>query len=260
MSNTAKRIIVGIIGIPIFLFLIYSGGIYFFILSLIVAGIALWEFYSLFEQKNFHVFKFTMIGISLCCMILYYYNNFPLYYYFIIVVLLSVIFEIVSYKEKNPVNVFVSVFGFAYVIFPFMLMNVLVNTPGFNYLIYIIVLVWVCDTFAYFGGKFFGKNQLSVISPKKTREGSIIGFVFTVIASLIFYYFYPQYLTLTDAIMLGAITGVFSQIGDLFESLLKRYCNIKDSSHIIPGHGGVLDRFDSLIFIVPLIYLYINLI
>lgn len=112
---------------------------------------------------------------------------------------------------------------------------------------------------AYFGGKFFGKHKLSEISPKKTWEGSAAGLVFTLIASFLFYYFSADKITLTDSIAFGLIIGIFSQIGDLFESLFKRKLNIKDSSHIIPGHGGVLDRFDSLIFVAPLIFLYLEI-
>lgn len=258
MSNTLTRVIVGIIAIPIFLFTIYQGGIYFFILSLLISGIALWEFYSMFQLKGYNVFKFTMIGVSLCSMILYYFNGIPVYYFFILIVFLSIVFEILRGKGLNPFNVFISLFGFSYIALPFMFMNVIVNTPGFNYLIFIIILVWVCDTFAYFGGKMFGKHQLSSISPKKTIEGSVIGFIFTIIFALIFYFAAPE-VTLMRALIIGILVGIFSQVGDLFESLLKRYCGVKDSSHIIPGHGGVLDRFDSLIFIIPIIYLYVNL-
>jgi phosphatidate cytidylyltransferase len=213
----------------------------------------------MFELKGFYTFKFILIGISLCSMILYYFNHLSVYFILVVFLFLPVIFEIFRKSEPNPVNVFLSFFGFIYITFPFMLMNTIANISGFNYLIYIIVLVWVCDTFAYFGGKYFGKNQLTTISPKKTIEGSISGFIFTIIASILFYYFSPQAFTLTDALILGAIIGIFSQVGDIFKSMLKRYCGIKDSSNIIPGHGGVLDRFDSLIFITPVIYLYINL-
>jgi len=111
---------------------------------------------------------------------------------------------------------------------------------------------------AFFGGKFLGKHKLSAISPKKTWEGSVTGLVFTLIASYLFYYFSDGKLTLIDAIVLGVLIGVFSQIGDLFESLFKRKLNVKDSSHIIPGHGGVLDRFDSLIFVTPLVFIYLT--
>lgn len=214
----------------------------------------------MFELKGFYTFKFLLIGISLCSMVIYYFNDVSLYYILIAFLFLSVIFEIFRKAHPNPINVFLSFFGFIYITFPFILMNTIANIGEFNYLIYVIVLVWVCDTFAFFGGKYFGKHQLTPISPKKTVEGSVFGFIFTMIASVLFHYFFPDVFTLKDALILGTIIGIFSQVGDIFKSLLKRYCEIKDSSHIIPGHGGVLDRFDSLIFITPVLYLYINLV
>lgn len=160
--------------------------------------------------------------------------------------------------KHNPLNSVVSVFGLFYAAVPFLLLTKIIYYGQFNYIIYIFILIWTCDSMAFFGGKFLGKHKLSAISPKKTWEGSVTGLVFTLIASYLFYYFSDGKLTLVDAIVLGLIIGIFSQIGDLFESLFKRKLNVKDSSHIIPGHGGVLDRFDSLIFVSPLIFIYLT--
>ena len=113
---------------------------------------------------------------------------------------------------------------------------------------------------AYFGGRKFGKHKLSSVSPNKTREGSVTGFIFTVIISLVLHFIFPNEITIYTAVIIGILTGIFSQIGDLFESMIKRYCGVKDSSNLIPGHGGILDRFDSLIFVVPVIFIYLSLI
>lgn len=161
-------------------------------------------------------------------------------------------------KKHNPLNSVVSVFGLFYVAVPFLLLTKIIYYEQFNYIIYIFILIWTCDSMAFFGGKFLGKHKLSAISPKKTWEGSVTGLVFTLIASYLFYYFSDGKLTLVDAIVLGVLIGVFSQIGDLFESLFKRKLHVKDSSHIIPGHGGVLDRFDSLVFVTPLVFIYLT--
>jgi phosphatidate cytidylyltransferase len=122
------------------------------------------------------------------------------------------------------------------------------------------ILVWVSDSFAFFGGKLFGRHKLAErISPKKTWEGSIIGFVVTIIAGVVLWNLvYPQ-ISLIHFLAVTIIVGVFAQIGDLFESHLKRSVEVKDSSNIIPGHGGVLDRFDSLLFSVPALYIYLYL-
>jgi phosphatidate cytidylyltransferase len=119
--------------------------------------------------------------------------------------------------------------------------------------------IWMCDTAAYFGGKKYGRHLLfEQVSPKKTWEGAIFGFVFAVIAMLAAKILVLGYLTYLHAVVIGALIGVFGQFGDLIESRFKRDAGFKDSSSFIPGHGGVYDRFDSLVYISPIVYLYIS--
>jgi phosphatidate cytidylyltransferase len=254
MSNTLTRILVGIIGIPLVLLLIYLGGVYLFILCLVLQSICLWEFLRMFENKNIFALKTVSIFISIVIFILLSQK----YYYGILLLVIPVMIEVFREKKRNPLNPMISIFGILYVTIPFLLMNEL--GKDFIVLLYVLILIWVCDTFAYFGGKYFGKHKLTSISPKKTIEGAVIGFMFTIAASVVFYFLSTGVLNFFDSIILGVMIGIFSQIGDNFESLLKRYTEIKDSSNILPGHGGLLDRFDSLIFILPLIYFYFNFI
>ena len=112
--------------------------------------------------------------------------------------------------------------------------------------------IFFCDTAAYFVGSLFGKHHFSAISPNKTVEGVVGGFVVAVITFSVCWYFlgspvYPRYL----GIIMGLFIGVFAQVGDLFVSLMKRYFKVKNASDIIPGHGGILDRFGSVFFTVP---------
>ncbi len=117
--------------------------------------------------------------------------------------------------------------------------------------------IWTCDSVAYFAGRAFGKTPLfRRISPKKTWEGGVGGGVGAVAAMIGMRFWFLPYLSVGDAVMLGLFAAVGGQIGDLAESHLKRDVGAKDSSNIIPGHGGVLDRFDSLLFVAPLWYLY----
>jgi len=97
------------------------------------------------------------------------------------------------------------------------------------------------------------------VSPKKSWEGAVAGFIFSVIGMVASKSLMLEFLSTFDAIIIGIIVGVFGQIGDLVESLIKRDANVKDSSSLIPGHGGILDRFDSLLFSAPIIYLYLSL-
>lgn len=257
MSENTKRIITGLIGIPVLVFVILKGGIFFLIFSLVICAITLWEFFTLFDKNNSSSFKIVSILLSLCLIVLYYFEVTNFYLLFLLYVPILATLEIFRKNQLNLFNLILSVFGLIYISIPFLLMNSLVNNPIFNFVIYIIILVWVCDTFAYFGGKKFGKHKLSSISPKKTIEGSLIGLIATMIASFVFHFLFPDKIFIYDAIAIGLIAGVFGQIGDLFESLLKRKNDVKDSSHIIPGHGGVLDRFDSLIFVTPIVFVYI---
>lgn len=134
----------------------------------------------------------------------------------------------------------------------------IVRWGGFT-IVSILASIWLCDTAAYFGGLTFGKHKLyPSVSPKKSWEGAIFGFVFSILTMIASKYLVCQYLRLIDAIVLGLIVGIFGQIGDLVESRFKRDAGIKDSSSLLPGHGGVYDRFDSLIVVAPMAYLYID--
>ncbi len=119
--------------------------------------------------------------------------------------------------------------------------------------------IWICDTAAYFGGLTFGRHRLfERVSPKKSWEGAVFGFFGALLTMLAARSLVLDYLRLQDALIIGTIVGVFGQVGDLVESRFKRDAGVKDSSAMIPGHGGVYDRFDSLVFVAPIVYLYID--
>jgi phosphatidate cytidylyltransferase len=132
---------------------------------------------------------------------------------------------------------------------------------GATYVVLAFFLTWVCDTAAYGFGLWLGRRRLlPAVSPKKSVEGSIGGLVATVAAAHLARLWFAPYLDVVHATILGAGVGVFAQVGDLAESLLKRVSGTKDASGLIPGHGGVLDRFDSLYFTGPLVYYYLKMI
>ncbi len=123
----------------------------------------------------------------------------------------------------------------------------------------IFATIWICDTTAYFGGTLFGKHKLfKRVSPNKTWEGAICGFVFSIATVVAAKYLFLDYLSVGNAVCIGVIVGVFGQLGDLAESKLKRDAGVKDSSAMIPGHGGVFDRFDSVLFVAPLVFLFLD--
>lgn len=124
-------------------------------------------------------------------------------------------------------------------------------------ILYIFILIWISDVMAYVFGSLWGKHKLAPkISAGKSWEGAIAGFVFTLITGYIFeQYIFPE--SKMNWLIVGAIVAVFAPVGDLVESKLKRFFNVKDSGKLMPGHGGFLDRLDSFIFVIPMVYLYL---
>jgi phosphatidate cytidylyltransferase len=127
-------------------------------------------------------------------------------------------------------------------------------------MISILSIIWVNDSFAFLIGKNFGKHKLfPSVSPKKTVEGLLGGLIFSLLASLFISKYYTDF-SLVNWLVIAVIVSLFGTVGDLVESKFKRQANIKDSGNIMPGHGGILDRLDSLLFAAPFVYLYINFI
>ena len=172
-------------------------------------------------------------------------------------------------KKKNPIgNWAYSMLSQLYVALPFALLNVLAfqNSPETSSVTYnpilplsIFVFIWLSDTGAYCVGSLIGKHRLfERISPKKSWEGSIGGAVFSIASSFVFAHFFP-FISMWQWAGLAVVVVIFGTWGDLTESLMKRQLGIKDSGNILPGHGGMLDRFDSALMAIPaaVFYLYI---
>lgn len=151
-----------------------------------------------------------------------------------------------------------------YIVLPFVFMTKIpmVNNEFIpSIIIGIFILIWTNDTFAYLVGKSIGKHKLfERISPKKTREGFVGGMVFSSIASVIIGVFYITEISLLNWIFIAIIVSVFGTLGDLIESKFKRIAGVKDSGAIMPGHGGIYDRLDSIIFVAPFVFLFLKII
>jgi phosphatidate cytidylyltransferase len=120
-----------------------------------------------------------------------------------------------------------------------------------------LMFAWLADTGGYFTGRFFGRHKLyEAVSPKKTTEGLVGALLAAVLGALLAHFWYLPVIPLVDAVVLALVAGLFGQLGDLGESLLKRSTGVKDSGEIVPGHGGMLDRLDALFVTSALVYLY----
>ncbi|HEX7357534.1 MAG TPA: phosphatidate cytidylyltransferase [Ignavibacteriaceae bacterium] len=268
LGNTAVRVLVSVFAIPIIVLFSYLGGVYFLSLVLLIAGVSFYEFSIMAKVKGALV-NINLGLIALIFLILNQYKFFYSQYIFLIgffIVLL--LFELFRNNGSAIQNLGATLLGIFYLgIFGSTLIglrefypdiNGLYNQGGFL-IISLFAVIWICDSAAFFGGTALGKHKLFPrVSPKKSWEGAIFGFLFAIITMILAKYIVLNFLSFKDVIIIGFIIGTFGQMGDLVESLLKRDAGVKDSSNLIPGHGGIFDRFDSLLFSSPIIYLYLT--
>jgi phosphatidate cytidylyltransferase len=170
------------------------------------------------------------------------------------------LFELFNQKENQSFqNLGIYFLGIFYVIFPLALSSLLAFDNGKYYpwrIFGVLILIWTSDSMQYFSGKALGKHKLyERISPNKTWEGTIGGLIFTIAAGYILSIFRHDF-TATQWMTIAAIIAIFGSMGDLVESMIKREVGVKDSGNFLPGHGGILDRFDSFIFVLPFIVVY----
>ena len=270
--NFILRTLTGCLFVLILVGGIIGGAIPFGILFLVATLLSIREFCSLVNQheKDIHV-NTVLCTIAGCVLFLtfYYYLQtsswtiLPLYLCFLIAILVVELYM----KRNNPAgNWAFSFMSQVYVALPFALLNVIASifpdangVPTYNYILplSLFIFTWVNDTGAYCVGVTLGKHRLfERISPKKSWEGSFGGAIFCIIAAIIISHFFPI-LNRLEWIGFALVIVVFGTWGDLCESLMKRHWGIKDSGNILPGHGGMLDRFDSTLLAVPAVLIYL---
>ncbi|MEW6620112.1 MAG: CDP-archaeol synthase [bacterium] len=259
MSSTFKRIITSVIFVPILIYCIISKNTLFLLLLIcLVIFLGLMEFYSLSSKVQIKPFKIIGVIISLLFALVAHFI--PSQFYLLTSILISPLligylltFFIKRYFLEIGVTL-AGVFYISYLLSHILLLKHLQN--GSFYIVLLFLITWLTDTFAFGIGLKFGKHKLiPQISPKKSVEGTVAGLIggilTSIIASLI-----TGYISIIQAIIIGLLLSFCGQVGDLLESKIKRLTGVKDSATWIPGHGGVLDVFDSVIFNAPIIYYY----
>jgi phosphatidate cytidylyltransferase len=174
----------------------------------------------------------------------------------ILSVLILLVVTVVSKNETEYNHISFVLFSAVYVGFGFYyLAETRLLENGTQLLFFILFMIWATDSGAYFVGKSMGKRKLwPIISPNKTIEGAVGGIFFSVIVALICYFTSFVDLSLASILAISVLVGIFGQIGDLAESAYKRIYDVKDSGNLLPGHGGILDRLDSALFVFPLLH------
>jgi len=258
------RIISSIVSLPILLAIIYFGTpFHFFLLLEFAIFIGLYEFYRMIEKGGLGCYKWAgiILGILLSAAIFK-----GTYINLVIAASVIILFIIRIFEGNTSDNTFSyvsnTIFGIVYVSFLMSYLGVIraSGDNGRELIFFVLLITWMGDTTAYYGGKGFGKHKLApAISPKKTVEGAIIGLIGSIVGAIIAKSWFLD-ISILNAIAAGILIGVFGQFGDLSESIIKRNLQVKDSGGIIPGHGGILDRVDSLLFSAPVFYYYYSFI
>ena len=274
MSNFVKRAITGVVFVSVLVGCTLGSPLSFGLLFVLISALTINEFCNLINSEDgILVNKMICILGGVCLFFSFFYfgidpSQSGVFIPYLALILYLFISELYL-KKKNPINNWAyTVLTQIYIGLPFALLNILAfhssdvsSISEYNPILPLSIFIfnWVNDTGAYCTGMLFGKHRLfERISPKKSWEGSIGGAVLSIIASVVLYYFFP-FLKLGVWMGLGVTVVVFGTWGDLSESLFKRHLGIKDSGNILPGHGGLLDRFDSALMAIPaaVVYLYL---
>lgn len=257
-----QRIITGVIAAALFIPFVIYGGTPF---ALVISAIAVIGFYEILKMKGISIFSVPGILGTLALLILVVPDEWSIK-----------VLELLQYESKLMVVYGIAALLLIYIVLVknkmtfdevgFILLGAIYVGLGFHYFIetrfiglefvvFVLLVVWTTDSGAYFVGRKLGKNKLwPEISPKKTIEGSIGGIVIAVIFAIAMQLIYPFASSWGQLIVVTIIASIVGQMGDLVESAIKRHYGVKDSGTILPGHGGILDRFDSLLFVVPLLH------
>lgn len=273
MSNLTQRILTAIIGVPLLLLVFYFGSYYFLIFILLIVGFGSYEFFRLVDNKNLD--NKNIIGIVFC-IILPIGANFGYLYFIFLFTLVSIFTLFINLQKQDLSNTLIGAgtkfLGIVYIgwflshailirninesIFPYIdNANIKNNDIGFFWIVFVVACTFLNDSAAYFFGKYKGKIKLVPrLSPGKTVEGTVCGIFMALLCGMIINLIFSSPISYKWAMLLGFVVGVVAVLGDLIESMFKRSVSIKDSGGLLPGHGGVLDRFDSLILVFPVMY------
>jgi phosphatidate cytidylyltransferase len=275
-SKLAKRVVAGAVLIPVVLLITYRGGLLFAGFAALLAALGSSEFASMASARGFRVSKLLVVPASGLVALAFYFGTVGTAAIVMTVVALLAMMERLARidVQEYVLSVSLSVTAVAYtgwlLGFFILLREFPVHTLrpeiagsgdiGRALVYLVLVLAWSNDSGAYFVGSAIGRRKLMArVSPSKTVEGALGGMAACVAAALISRATFAPFLGVWQAVLAGLLVGAACVVGDLAESMLKRSTGVKDSSNLIPGHGGLLDRFDSLLFAGPVFYLFARL-
>ncbi len=268
-KNLKRRILTGMLGGTLLLLSSLHEASYLIVFVLIIF-LSSREYYKILSENRFRPNYNLGVFLSVIIFITTYYyarQDSLLGIHFVLIPILPLVCLSALYSSDNKEtlsNVSVTFFGIVYISLPISLLNFLVFYDyGYNsiYLLATLLFLWTSESAAYMGGSLFGRKKLfESVSPMKTWEGVLFGLFANLALAYILHEYVWEHKTLIFWILFSIVVLISGIFGDLFESLLKRNFNLKDSGNKLPGHGGFLDRFDSFFFVIPYVYFYLKII
>jgi phosphatidate cytidylyltransferase len=252
------RIFSALIGIPLLLSILYLGGYFWQGFFVLLGIVGLFEYYRMMSIKGYSPQYIPGYLLLLSIMLQAIYTSYLIPAFLLIVVLLALSL-ICQYPRIDISDIALSFFGAFYLgLLLSFAFRIYYLDDRFWIIVLSLLLTWASDTGGYFAGRFWGHKPLAPeLSPKKTREGAVGAVVLSVMVSFLFFSIIEFGSTnFAYVLLLGLSASIMAQIGDLMISSMKRYFGVKDSGKIIPGHGGVLDRFDSFLMVLPLVFYF----
>lgn len=256
------RIITGVIGLPILIAFLYMGGLYRLALTVFLSVAAMWEFCHALNQKLENKMRFPLMLILTLGILAVMKLNDQMVMQALTVGFMIIFCSEVFLGKADAYRGIASVFALVYIPLMFGALLQFDYIPkGLFYIWMVPIIAFVTDTAAYFVGRAIGKRKLAPkISPKKTVEGAVGGIIFAAAGLTAYGFIVKQYFGFALPIwfypILGIVGSIVSQCGDLTASMIKRKMEIKDFGKVLPGHGGILDRFDSILFTLPIVYIF----
>jgi len=252
-----QRVLSAIIGVPLLIAAVWYGGVVLLAVTSVLMLFGVREINLMFSRLDFRIPLILVIpGCLFLALAAYLFKGSYPEEAVILILLFYLGAMVIVYPQYSPLDMAISFFSTIYVGMLIFLFLISTLPNGWIWLIIMLFCTWANDTGAYFVGRSWGRRRLAPeLSPGKTVEGAIGGLLTCIIAAWAASLIYPQ-LPLWSLLLLGLIIGLAGQVGDLVESAIKRQAGVKDSGKLIPGHGGVLDRFDSMLFTAPLVYYY----
>ncbi|WP_077211553.1 phosphatidate cytidylyltransferase [Bacillus dakarensis] len=258
-----QRVITGVIAAGVFLPIVIAGGMPIILLTYLLASIALYELLKMRNLKLLSIPGLISLAVLWVFLIpnrfidILIHLNIAKVEIALMAVLLFLTYTVATKNRFTFDDVAFSLMATLYIGMGFFYFIETREAGGLVYIFYSLFIIWATDSGAYFIGRAFGKRKLwPEISPNKTIEGSIGGILSAVLVAILFVIFSDIDASLMELIFITVLLSIFGQVGDLVESALKRHYDVKDSGRILPGHGGILDRFDSLLFVWPLIHFF----